>query len=158
MPLQVQVQHKLTLQACSTIPRRGTEAAPILEFTHSLIPTPTPEEGKLSLRYGWRAFILEKILTTRGIMRKRPPAQRQEDSWNNLHLEQCSQAEMSLLPRGHLAKSRDVSIITLWVGVASGIWGTEAREAAKHPTMRGGSSYKNNVAQDVKGAEVGTIL
>ena len=71
-------------------------------------------------------------------MRKRPPTLRQEDNWNNLCLEQWSQPEMSLLLRAALFGK-------VWrhfgdhtgEGVASGLWETEARDAAKHPTMCG---------------------
>ena len=50
--------------------------------------------------------------------------------------------------------SSDNFIVTLEKGVAAGIYGREARSAAKQPTVQGAAPSTNHLVGNVSGAEV----
>lgn len=58
----------------------------------------------------------------------------QEDKWNNLALEQWSQPEMILFPRGYLETSRDAADSHTGEEAVAGIWGRQVGGTGKYPT------------------------
>lgn len=128
------------------------------------LPQPSQEEEKLSLRYGRRGFFFFypcesfKVKKNNGLnyLRKRSSSRMQEDKWNNLGLEQWSQPEMILFPRGYLETSRDASHSHTGEEVVAGIWGRQVGSTGKHPTRHGvGGPTTSCLVQHVNDAKFG---